>query len=135
MLNKGAWEQVNIDKLSSQQRRSIIRSSIFLNEKYTSAGNFDKLKARLVHSGHMEDKSLYDDVSSLTATTTSVMIIAVLVAKECCHSRHRWNLFKRWDEVFDRSYEASPYFVRNTGTTWSQLFELFVNQCNLSGED
>jgi len=82
MLDKGVWEPVAVASLTYEQRKSIIRSSIFLKEKFTSTGVFDKRKARLVAGGNMQDRSLYDDVSSPTVTTSSVMMIAVLAAKE-----------------------------------------------------
>ena len=85
MLDKGVWEPVAASTLTFEQRKAIIRSSIFLKEKFTSAGVFDKLKARLVAGGNMQDRSLYDDVSSPTVTTTSVMIVAALAAKERRH--------------------------------------------------
>jgi len=82
MLDKGVWEPVNVNSLSYDQRKSIIRSSIFLKETFTPAGTFDKLKARLVAGGNMLGRSLYEDVSSPTVTTSSIMIVAALAAKE-----------------------------------------------------
>ena len=55
---------------------------MFLKEKFLSTGMFDKLKARLVAGGNMQDKALYEDISSPTVSTTSVFIIAVIAAKE-----------------------------------------------------
>ena len=37
-----------INSLTPLQHHNIITSSIFLNEKYTAEGKFDKLKSRLV---------------------------------------------------------------------------------------
>ena len=85
MLDKGVWIPVALNSLTFEQRKSVIRSSIFLKEKFTSTGVFDKLKARLVAGGNMQDRSLYDDVSSPTVTTSSVMMIAALAAKEQRH--------------------------------------------------
>ena len=45
------WEMIMSLPLSRSARRKIIRSSIFLKEKFTASGAFDKLKARLV-AGH-----------------------------------------------------------------------------------
>jgi hypothetical protein len=55
---------------------------MFLKEKYTPSGDFDKLKARLMAGGHMQDRSLYDDVSSPTVSTTSVFMIAAIASSE-----------------------------------------------------
>ncbi|MCG3769880.1 MAG: hypothetical protein JW384_01011 [Nitrosomonadaceae bacterium] len=75
-------QPVNISALSSKQMKSIIRSSLFLKEKFLSTGEFEKLKSRLVAGGNMQDRSLYDDVSSPTATTSSIFLVAAIAAKE-----------------------------------------------------
>jgi hypothetical protein len=82
MLDKKVWTPVEQKDLSPDERRKSIRSSMFLKEKYLPNGDFDKLKARLVAGGHMQDKSLYDDISSPTVQLSSVFILAGLAAKE-----------------------------------------------------
>jgi hypothetical protein len=47
---------------------------MFLKEKYDSRGIFEKLKARLAAGGDVQDKSLYDNISSPTVQTNSVFI-------------------------------------------------------------
>ena len=47
----GVWHGINARRLSHSQRKAILRSSMFLNEKYTASGAFEKLKARLVAGG------------------------------------------------------------------------------------
>mmetsp|Transcript_7432 Transcript_7432/g.10534 ORF Transcript_7432/g.10534 Transcript_7432/m.10534 type:complete len:204 (+) Transcript_7432:1860-2471(+) len=71
--------------LSLKERRKIIRSSMFLKEKYDAMGVFEKMKARLVAGGDMQDKSLYEDVSSPTASVQAVFIVATVAAKERRH--------------------------------------------------
>jgi len=78
MLDKGVWISVGVISLTYEQRKSIIRSSIFLKEKFTSTGVFDKLKARLDAGGNMQDRSLYVSYCHYF----SVMMIAALAAKE-----------------------------------------------------
>ena len=48
---------------------------------------FDKLKARLVAGGHMQDRSVYSqsDTTAPTVATEAVMMIAVVAAKENRH--------------------------------------------------
>ena len=64
------------------QRKSIITSSMFLKDKYSADGKFDKLKFRLVAGGHLQDRNIYDNGSSPTVSTTSVFIVAAIAAGE-----------------------------------------------------
>jgi len=82
MIQKKVWSKVNVNKLTTKQLKSIIRSSMFLKEKRKPDGSFDKLKARLVAGGNMQDKALYEDVSSPTVATSSILIAAAIAAKE-----------------------------------------------------
>ena len=58
---------------------------MFLKDKWTAEGIFKKFKARLVAGGDGLDKSLYDNLSSPTVATPSVMTIATIAAKEGRH--------------------------------------------------
>ena len=81
---KKVWEIITSLPLSRSARRKIIRSSIFLKEKFTASGAFDKLKARLVAGGHQQDRSVYtaEETTSPTATLQSVYMIAGIAAAE-----------------------------------------------------
>jgi len=68
--------------LSHKQIKAVIRSSMFLKEKFLSTGEFEKLKARLVAGGHMQDRSLYEDLSSPTVATSAVFMVAAIAAHE-----------------------------------------------------
>ena len=74
MIDKQVWIPVNDNYLTSEERGQVIRSSVFFKETFRKDGIFDKLKARLVASGDMQEKELYEDVSSPTDTTESVII-------------------------------------------------------------
>ena len=84
MLSKDVWEPVCWEYLTEAERKSIIRSSLFLKEKFTASGVFDKLRARLVAEGHMQDRAIYSDVeiASPTVSTSSIFLIAAIAAKE-----------------------------------------------------
>ena len=82
MVDKNVWHGVTVAGLSQSQRRAIIRSSMFLKDKYLASGAFDRFKARLVAGGNQQDKQLYDNLSSPTAATTSVLTIAAIAAAE-----------------------------------------------------
>ena len=80
MVDKRVWSYVDVRSLSNAESRAIIRSSMFLKDKYLSSGAFEKFKARLVAGGNQQDKTLYDSLSSPTASTTSVLTVAAIAA-------------------------------------------------------
>jgi Reverse transcriptase (RNA-dependent DNA polymerase) len=82
MVDKRVWHGVHLKNLSHEQRKRIIRSKMFLKDKYLASGAFDRFKARLVAGGDMQDKSLYEELSSPTAATSSVLAVAAIAAKE-----------------------------------------------------
>jgi hypothetical protein len=82
MMDKKVWHGVIASGLTTSQRRAIVRSSMFLKDKYLASGAFDRFKARLVAGGNMQDKELYENLSSPTAATKSVMTVAAIAASE-----------------------------------------------------
>jgi hypothetical protein len=82
MMDKKVLHCVIASSLTKSQRRAIIRSSMFLKDKYLASGAFDRFKARLVAGGDMQDMELYENLSSLTAAMTSVMTVAAIAASE-----------------------------------------------------
>ena len=82
MIRKDVFEPVLISQLTRQERRAIIRSSIFLKEKFRPDGTFDKLKARLVADGSMQDKEIYENLNSPTVATVSVFCMLAMAARE-----------------------------------------------------
>ena len=82
MVDKRVWHGLHLKNLSYVQRKLIIRSKMLLKDKYLASGAFDRFKARLVAGGDMQDKSLYEELSSPTAATSSVLAVAAIAAKE-----------------------------------------------------
>ena len=82
LINKKVFHPIDVGKLSTKDRRAIIRSTMFLKEKFLSNGDFEKLKARLVAGGDQQDKSLYEDLSSPTVNTQSVFMVAAIAGRE-----------------------------------------------------
>jgi hypothetical protein len=82
MPEKKVFVPQDVRRLSNNQLRKVIRSSMFFKEKYSPSGDFEKLKARLVAGGDQQDKSLYEDISSPTVSTSAVFIIAAIAARE-----------------------------------------------------
>jgi histone deacetylase 1/2 len=80
--DKETFEGINTNDLTEEEFKRIITSSTFLKDKYTADGIFDKLKARLVAGGHLQDRNIYDNGGSPTASTTSVFMVAGIAAEE-----------------------------------------------------
>ena len=80
-----AFEPRDWRALSTKQKRSVIRSSIFLKSKFLADGSFDKLKARLVAGGDMQERIPFEDHSSPTAALASLFMLAAIAAKERRH--------------------------------------------------
>ena len=82
MLDKVVWEPMHWEELTTEQRKSMISSSMFLKEKFYADGNFEKLKARLVAGGHMQNREMYNDISSPTVRMSSLFAIIAVAAHE-----------------------------------------------------
>ena len=80
MVDRNVWLPVKPEDLSKRKYKRIIRSSMFLKEKFLANGDFEKLKARLVAGGNMQEKELHDSVASPTISTVAVFILLALAA-------------------------------------------------------
>ena len=83
LWEKNAWTPVMKKDIPEEDRGRIIRSFMFLKEKYTAEGMMDKLKSRLVANGKQQDRQLYDTLASPTAALMSLLIVAAVAAHEC----------------------------------------------------
>ncbi len=84
---KKALVAVHLKDLTEQQRKNIIRSHMFLTEKFED-GKFVKMKGRVVADGRMQDRNVYSDYSAPTAKTRSVMTCLKIAAVK------GWDLLK-----------------------------------------
>ena len=82
MLDKGVFRAVHEADLTAEQRKGAIRSLMFLKEKYTASGNFEKLKSRLVADGSQQDRNVYGDSSSPTASVPALFTVFGIAADE-----------------------------------------------------
>jgi Reverse transcriptase (RNA-dependent DNA polymerase) len=82
MMDTRVWTAVKLSDLSIRQKMDIIRSSMFLRMKVYPDGKPDKLKARLVAGGNQQDKTLYDDLSAPTVSTSAVLAVLSVAAHE-----------------------------------------------------
>jgi hypothetical protein len=82
MMERRVWTAVKLRDLSIREKMDIIRSSMFLKMKVYPDGKLDKLKARLVAGGNQQDRTLYDDLSAPTVSTSAVLTILSVAAHE-----------------------------------------------------
>lgn len=73
MIDKKLWAYAKANDLTTEQRKKLIRSHMFLKDKFTSEGIFEKVKALLVAGGDRQDKTLYENLSSPTVSLEAVM--------------------------------------------------------------
>ena len=85
MLTKKVWHGVHVSDLTPAQRARILRMVTFLKDKYTPQNLFDKYKCRTCVDGSDQDHNLYENLSSPTATSTSVFSVAAIAATEGRH--------------------------------------------------
>lgn len=77
MIDKKVWKPVKYSDLSPEQVKKIIRSRMFIKKKSDGV-----IKARLVAGGHMQDKTIYENLASPTVSTQSVLMVAAIAASE-----------------------------------------------------
>ena len=84
MVEKAVLDPVDYDKLTPAQKKLVLYSHMFLKEKFSALdGSFDKLKARLVGGGDVQDReNLITDPSSPTVDFLTVMIIMNLTCQQ-----------------------------------------------------
>ena len=82
MIDKKVWRAISQDE--GRATTKPIRSFMFLKLKYDAAGQFEKIKARIVAGGHMQDRNIYEDseLSASTVDSTSLFMVAAIAAKE-----------------------------------------------------
>ena len=86
MIDKKVWHGVKVSQLNQTARRAIIRSSMFLKDKYLASGIFLKFKVRLVAGEDQQDKGLDENLSSPTVATSSVFVEASIAPAEGRHA-------------------------------------------------
>ena len=67
--------------LQVTKRKRLISSQAFIKQKIKPDGTEDKTKARIVGGGHQQDRTLYPDSNSPTASITSIFVETSVSAK------------------------------------------------------
>ena len=81
MIDKEVWKV--LPRREIPRSAKIIPCFMFLKEKNNADGSLERIKARLVAGGHVQDTSVYGDTSSPTADLTTVFIVFTIAANEC----------------------------------------------------
>ena len=68
-------------ELTSEQRKKLLRSHMFLKVKHDGKGEFEKLKGRLVGDGSTQDRAPYEHLESPTANIESVFMVLELASR------------------------------------------------------
>jgi hypothetical protein len=85
LFNKGVWTVLDANALSYGDRKAILPSRMFLKEKFTADGEFDRMKARLVAGGDRQPRPEHaEETAAPTMGTSSLFIILALGAKDGC---------------------------------------------------
>ena len=81
--DKGSWHPVNKQDLSREEKRAVVRTFMFVIDKFTPDGVLLKVKARLVAMGNMQNAgNISMDTSAPTVDITSVLSMAAINAHE-----------------------------------------------------
>ena len=81
-VDKEALKPVKQSSLTSEQKKKLLRSHMFLKAKHDGRGEFEKLKGRLVGDGSTQDRAPYEHLESPTANIESVFMILELASRK-----------------------------------------------------
>ena len=79
---KKCMKPIHRSSLSHKKLRKIIQSSMFFKAKFDASGSFEKLKARLVAWGNLQDRDDYPDRHAPTVAMPSLKMMLSLAARE-----------------------------------------------------
>ena len=84
MLDYKVGHYVHQFDLTYDQKKNILRSFMFIKQKFFPNGDMDKLKARLVADGSQQGRHLYDFVSSATVSLQVVFLLINVASHYKC---------------------------------------------------
>jgi hypothetical protein len=110
----------------------ILRSHMFVVEKYLAGGEFDKMKARLVADGRDQDGSLYPDKASPTVAIHSVFTaLGLMVSK-------KWLIVAKIDvkgAFVQTPMEGEPVYMKVDPKITRYVIKLFPDLMEFVEED
>ena len=78
MINHKVFHAVSYANIPLEERRKIIRSHMFIKEKFLPNGDFEKIKARLVADGRGQDAVHDSEKTSPTVSVSSIFLLAAI---------------------------------------------------------
>ena len=69
LVDKKVFQGRHVNELSLSELKKVNTCRMFLKKTTNADGVFEKVKARLVAGGHLQDREIYDNDSSPTAST------------------------------------------------------------------
>jgi hypothetical protein len=81
IVNLKVFQMIHRRDIPAEHQKSILRSFLLLSEKHTAAGDFDRVKGRLVANGAQQVDVMWEDTSSPTASTSTLFMVCAIAAK------------------------------------------------------
>jgi hypothetical protein len=82
LLTMDVFRPVHFKKISFKRKKKLVRSFMFMKEKYFPDGTFDKMKTRLVAGGNDQEKELMGNVSSPTVSLAALLATLAIAKRE-----------------------------------------------------
>ena len=84
MLEYKVGHYIKYEDISQSNKKNILRSFMFIKQKFFPNRNMDKLKARLVADGSQQGRYLYDFMSSATVSLQVVFLLFNIASYHRC---------------------------------------------------
>ena len=84
MLDYKVGHYIKYEDISPSNKKNILRSFMFIKQKFFPNGNMNKLKARLVADGSQQGRHLYDFISSATVSLQVVFLLFNIASYHRC---------------------------------------------------
>jgi len=109
MLHYKGGHYIKYEDISQSNKKNILRSFMFIKQKFFPNGNVDKLNARLVADGSKQGRDLYDFIChSVVTSCISTIQRSILPLLNSFHLH--FDYFPSWEK---HSLMASPFIVKN----------------------